>query len=158
MWFSILENSISSVVMAYGDAKGMAMCSAGRMIGTLVGAFGGYWLAGVYGFIVGLSLGSLTVYVLSVLLIRKHSIHLGWGDAQYCVVLLCLAGLGWTAIGVLLWLRPFMTMSTASLLASILVALAGMVYQWPEIRMAWSFAFARLRGTALVDAARNEEA
>ena len=134
IWFSMMENSVNGVVLAFGDAKGIAICSTGRMLGTLAGALGGYWIAGIYGFIVGLSMGSLVVYVLSIILIRKHGIHLGWGDARYCAVLAVLAGLGWGTIGLLRWGSPTIPMTRASLLASALVAVVGAAYQWGNIR------------------------
>jgi len=46
IWVSMAESSVSGIVLAFGDAKGAASCSLGRMLGTLGGAVCGYLSSG----------------------------------------------------------------------------------------------------------------
>jgi O-antigen/teichoic acid export membrane protein len=124
IWASMVESSVSGIVLAFGDAKGAAANSLGRMLGTLAGAFCGYLAFGIYGLIVGMSLGSLTIYVLSILIIRKHHIHLGWGDVRYWGAFAGLMGSGWGTILLVRWMRPDISLTVASLAGT--TVLAGM--------------------------------
>lgn len=134
VWTGMLESSAGGLTLAFGDAKSTAICSLGRMLGGLSGAAVGYFVGGVYGFIVGVGMGPLAVYALSVILLRKHGIRIGREDARYSATLALLAGFGWSVVVLLPWLSPRVTKPMASVVASILVVSVGLTCNVSAIR------------------------
>lgn len=146
IWASILEASLGDALLAFGDARGAACCSMARLAGSLVGATGGYLLGGIYGLMVGLSFGSGSVYALSVVLLRRHGIRIGWSDARYCLAFVCLAGLGWGCALIVRRLKPEWSITPSSTIGAVVVALAWLMYEREHLRYFGHLGWARVRG------------
>jgi O-antigen/teichoic acid export membrane protein len=93
-WFSVLMSSVSGSVLALGETRWLAASNLANAVITLIGCTTGYAVAGVAGFIVGLSLSGLAGQVVFQISLRRHGIHVVWQDLQFTAVILCLAAAG----------------------------------------------------------------
>ena len=63
IWFSLLQASADRALLALGDSRSLAFSNIVKAVFTIGGTLGGYALAGINGFILGLALGALAVWV-----------------------------------------------------------------------------------------------
>jgi O-antigen/teichoic acid export membrane protein len=127
-WFMILQGSAAGYILAFGDARGELLIGLAKMLGTLAGALGGYLLWGFWGFVFGLSIGTIICHLTMIYLLRRHGIHLGPSDIRYTVVFLALAGIGWGVNMILRWVFPGLSMTIASLAGCIPSALLSILF------------------------------
>jgi hypothetical protein len=129
-WFCILQGSAAGYILVFGDARGELLIGLAKMLGTMVGALGGYWLWGPWGFFCGLSIGTIVCHLTMIYLLRRHGIYLGSSDIRYTLVFLIFSALGWGVNIATRWLFPDLSMVIASLSGCVpIVLLAPFVYR-----------------------------
>jgi len=121
IWASVLGASMNGILIAFGDAKAAANVSMMRVLGALVGIGLGYWLGGLYGFVLGTAGAGLATYVVECIALRRWKLTLGWSDMPFSFECAIYIAMGWTVLILLHWSPIELSMRCASVLATIML-------------------------------------
>ncbi len=99
-WFSVLETTNGTALLATGKANLVAMGSAGKLVGMVVLIPAGYALGGFEGAVVGYASSEIARYAVSAVCVARQGIA-GWRqDGALSFVLLGASLVGWVGAGV----------------------------------------------------------
>jgi O-antigen/teichoic acid export membrane protein len=114
VWFSILQISADRAALVMGDSKALAVSNIAKLMMTAAAGAGGYLVAGVGGFIGGLTLGTMAGHVVIESSLARHGVRIVRQDAAFTALALGAGAVGglvpraatgaWAATPPLLWL------------------------------------------------------
>jgi O-antigen/teichoic acid export membrane protein len=83
VWFYFLHHCAARALLAVGDSRFLAVGNAARLVCAALGCVAGYRLAGLPGFILGVSAGSLAGYVVLAAAMVRHGLFIAAEDLRY---------------------------------------------------------------------------
>jgi hypothetical protein len=98
VWLRILSATLGTALLAVGDSRGLALSQLVRFAGTTASALGGFWIAGVYGFLGGLIVGALPGHGMLLYVLYRRGIVPIWQDLKYTSLAITIPLGGYIAI------------------------------------------------------------
>jgi O-antigen/teichoic acid export membrane protein len=92
-WFFLLSVTSDRALLARGDTRSLACANLAAFAGKLVGGWLGYRVAGLPGFIVGLSLGTLLGHAVVQVSLAAHGLPIHRQDLRYTAIAALAGGL-----------------------------------------------------------------
>lgn len=136
VWCSIVQSSASAIPLAFGDSRSTAFAMAFRLLGSVSGLLTGYQLAGVYGLMIGASLGDIFLYIASAFAARRHGANLEWGVGASMYVAIMI-GSGWLTTWALCAIG--LPLRTSSGVATVLAMVVALIIHRRRVGEAWSY-------------------
>jgi O-antigen/teichoic acid export membrane protein len=105
-WFFFLSETSVNVQLAMGESRMQTLANTSKLIGTIPGALGGYWLGetmwgdGLPGLVLGLAIGAFIGYAINAIHLQKRGLLLLGSDMRWTLLAVALAVLG----GIVPWI------------------------------------------------------
>jgi len=94
IWFSVLQSSADRALLALGETRALAASNAVNVLVTIAGCLVGYKLAGMLGFVLGLSLSSLASHIVIELSLSRKGIGIVVQDLRFTLIGLAVGAAG----------------------------------------------------------------
>jgi O-antigen/teichoic acid export membrane protein len=94
-WFFLLSVTSDRALLARGDTRALAVSNLVSFLGKLAGGWLGFQQAGLPGFILGLTLGTLLGHVVVQIALAAHGLPIHHQDLRYSLVALLIGGLAY---------------------------------------------------------------
>jgi O-antigen/teichoic acid export membrane protein len=99
-WVAYLQETSGRALLALGDSRAWAICTAIRTFGILVGCLVGFQLAGLFGLLIGSAVGQLCGYAVLLMSLSRHGLSVLRADAGHSAVALALGLTGGPGVAV----------------------------------------------------------
>lgn len=139
VWFSLVGETSSRVLLATGRSRNLAGSNFANLAVTAAGCMGGYWLFGMPGFIAGYALGNVAGLIVFQATMHRIGMPVVVQDLRFSVLLGILAGGGLLLMDVASHIRPAVVPAVwwQAATAAVVLAIIGMWTLRRSLPLVW---------------------